>query len=899
MAERDYLKTAKELEKERRKLLRNVMATIPDSLLILDRTLLIKTANRSFYRLFQVKPKEVIGRGITDMLDDEDGKLSTKLAALLGTKDRVENYELRYQSAKLGERIYNITARGIIVAEEEEEEEEELVVIRDITERKRGEEMLLKSEENFRRSLDDSPLGIRIVNSDGETTYANRAMLDIYGHASIEELKATPVKERYTPESYAQHQMRKEKRQRGEYVPSNYEISIVRKGGEIRYLEVFRKEVLWNGHTQFQVIYQDITERKRTEEALRKSEEKYRSLVDNVRLGIFRSTPGPSGRFLEVSKAMEEITGYSRKELLRMDVSSLYVHPEEREPVTEEIASAREKMTKELNFRKKDGTEIVVADTKTPVRNSAGEILYFDGVLEDVTEHKQAEEMLRQSEEKLRLMFESVAEGIAIVDLKGVIIEVNQKMLDMHRLSTKDKLVGKPVLEFVVPRDHKKVQLSMQKTLEEGRIEKLEVSALRSDGSKFFVEVSAGVLRDSSGHPVGSVATLRDITERKHAEEEKLELERKAHNASRLVVVGEMAAGIAHEINNPLTPILGFTELLMRRELPEDIKTDLKIIYDSTRRTADVTRRLLTFARQSKPMRTLCSINEVVESALQLRAYHLKTNNIKVITELDPGLPSTVADAGQLQQALLNLIMNAEYEMTQSHGGGNLLIKTEKTGNIIRVSVKDDGPGISRENMERLFTPFFTTKKVGEGTGLGLSVCHGIIAEHDGRIYAESEVGRGATFIVEILIVKQQKEKGVEPSESDKGEAVVEAAKARILVVDDEPTIVQVLKQVLTDEGYQVKATGKAKEALRLIEGEKFACILLDIRLLDMSGIRLYQHLDNTDKSYAQRIIFITGDVMGPDTMEFFSRVRASYITKPFDIEQLKREVKNKLTLGA
>jgi PAS domain S-box-containing protein len=388
---------------------------------------------------------------------------------------------------------------------------------------------------------------------------------------------------------------------------------------------------------------------------------------------------------------------------------------------------------------------------------------------------------------------------------------------------------------------------------------------------------------------------VKDITERKRAEEERLELERKIQINSRLTSIGEMAAGIAHEINNPLTPILGFADMLLKRDLPEDVKDDLQIIRDSARRTADVTRRLLLFARQSKPMRTLCNINEVVETTLQLRAYHLKTNNIKVITELDLELPQTMADAGQLQQVVLNLIMNAEYAMTQTHGGGNLLIKTEKKDNIIRVLVKDDGVGISKENMERLFQPFFTTKKVSEGTGLGLSVCHGIVAEHNGRIYAESKVGKGATFIVELPVVRQEKEEEAKLSEPDTGEAG-EVVKARILVVDDEPAITQVLKRVLTDEGYEVEITGKAQAALGLIKGGKYALILLDIKLPDMSGIELYQHLDKTAMSLTQRIIFITGDVLGTDTMDFFSRTGASYVTKPFDMEQLKKEVKSKLT---
>ncbi len=1123
----DYIEKEKELKRER-KFLRNIMATIPDSLLILDSELQIKSANHSFYKLFQTKPGMTIGRKIADILGDEDGKLNTKLGGLFGAKDTLENFELHHQSAKLGERILNITARGIIVAEEEEEEEEEeevLVVIDDVTERRRAEEMLRRTEENFRRSLDDSPLGIRIVDAEGELLYANQAMLDIYGYASIKELKTTSTKKRYTPESYAEHQERKKKRRLGKSVPSNYEISIVRKDGEVRYLEVFRKEVLWNSGTQFQVLYHDVTERKQAEEALRESEaryrtlvetalegistadqeetitfanrafaemlgykpeelvgknlrmlvsdedwlktcsetekrrrgessrygvtllgkgtiaksviisaapfcasdgrflgslgvimditerkrseealresrsffsgtlnnlltfigvlepngkvifvnntpleatgielkdvigkifydtywwayseearqtikkdiegcssgeslvhdieaqmaggslmwveysmhpiygkegeieylvaegrditerkkaeealqqseDKYRSLVDNVKLGVFRSTPGSTGRFLEVNKAMQEITGYSREELLRMDVSSLYVHPEERRAVTEEIASAQGKMTRELNFRKKDGNQIVVRDIKAPVRDGTGKILYFDGVLEDVTEHRQAEEALQQSEEKLRLMFQSVAEGIAVVDLNGVIIEVNQNMLDMHGLPSRDKMVGKPALEFITPHDHKKLQLSMQNTLEQGMVEKIELNAIKSDGSTFIAEVSAGVLKDTAGHLVGSIATMHDITEQKRAEErlrqtlaewattfdsiadlvsihdkefrllkvnrtfadffktepekligrtcyevvhgtsepwpscpyrqtletskpakaegfdarlqmhlemttspifdeagevtstvhicrdvtERKKMQEQLMAQDRLSSIGQLVSGVAHEINNPLTGVIGFSELLLKRDLPDDVKADLKIVNDEAMRTARIIKSLLAFARKQPEGKTPVDIKEQIQRVMDLRDHEQKVNNIQVITRFASDLPWVMGNASQLQQVFFNIVINAEFFMLEAHQKGNLTITTERIGDFVRASFADDGPGISQENMRNLFTPFFTTKEVGKGTGLGLSIGYGIITEHGGRIYAESTPKKGATFIVELPIKEE------------------------------------------------------------------------------------------------------------------------------------------------
>jgi len=254
-----------------------------------------------------------------------------------------------------------------------------------------------------------------------------------------------------------------------------------------------------------------------------------------------------------------------------------------------------------------------------------------------------------------------------------------------------------------------------------------------------------------------------------------------------------------------------------------------------------------------------------------------------------------MADAGQLQQVLLNLIINAETEMRLAHGGGKLLVRTGTVGSTIRISFKDDGPGITKENLEKIFNPFFTTREVGRGTGLGLSLCHGIIAEHNGRIYAESKPGKGATFIMELPVITEEKQlEMAEPAEE-----VKKVAPARILVVDDEPAICQFLERLLTGEGHEVETVASAGDALERIKGTRYRLILLDIKLPDMSGIELYRHIKDATPSWAKRIVFITGDVMGTDTRSFLSRTKVPYITKPFDTEQLKRNLNRRLAGGA
>lgn len=222
----------------------------------------------------------------------------------------------------------------------------------------------------------------------------------------------------------------------------------------------------------------------------------------------------------------------------------------------------------------------------------------------------------------------------------------------------------------------------------------------------------------------------------------------------RLASIGELASGIAHELNNPLTSVIGFAQLLLSKDLPEDVREDIKIIYSEARRATEVTKNLLIFARKHSPLKQPVSINSIIEKVLAIRAYEHKVENIQVITCLAPDLPQVMADYFQLQQVFLNIVINAEHFMLQAHQRGTLNINTWCDNGTIRASFTDDGPGIAREDSVRLFDPFFTTKEVGEGTGLGLSICHGIVAKHGGRIYVQSQLGRGATFVVELPVGK-------------------------------------------------------------------------------------------------------------------------------------------------
>ncbi|MBN1862214.1 MAG: PAS domain S-box protein [Dehalococcoidales bacterium] len=274
-----------------------------------------------------------------------------------------------------------------------------------------------------------------------------------------------------------------------------------------------------------------------------------------------------------------------------------------------------------------------------------------------------------------------------------------------------------------------------------------ELSIIRKDGTEVPVQLVSA--RTTYQGRAANVACVRDITERK-------QMEQRLVITGRLASVGELASGVTHEINNPLTSVIGFSQLLLEKDIGDDIKEDVKIIASEAQRAAGVVKNLLAFARNRGPARQMVSINDIIAKVLELRAYEQKVNNIRTETRFAADLPEVMADYFHLQQAFLNIIINAEYFMVEAHKRGTLTITTKRTGSLVSASFADDGPGIPEENRGRLFDAFFTTKEVGKGTGLGLSICRGIVKEHGGRISVAGKPGEGATFSVELPVAAQQ-----------------------------------------------------------------------------------------------------------------------------------------------
>ncbi len=357
--------------------------------------------------------------------------------------------------------------------------------------------------------------------------------------------------------------------------------------------------------------------------------------------------------------------------------------------------------------------------------------------------------------------------------------------------------------------------------------------------------------------------------------------------SEKMSLMGQIVAGIAHELNNPLTIVIGNVQLMRMHEKNEKNVQSLARVQEGAERASKIVKNLLAFARQEMPERKATVINSVITRTLELRLYELKVNNIEVGMDLDPNLPETMADPRQLQQVFLNLIVNAEQAMIEAHGKGLLRIRSRREAGNIQILFSDDGPGISNENVRRIFDPFFTTKPVGKGTGLGLSICQGIIAEHGGRIDVESTVGRGCTFVVEIPIQQWERSATVAAVPERK----YKSTKKKILVIEDEPQIRQLFTDVLEAEGYDVETAANGKIALEMIDQKPYDLIISDVKMAELSGADLYALIKRKGSALEHRFLFVTGDLLNPDTLQFVESTGRAWLRKPFDVTSLTRTV--------
>jgi len=403
---------------------------------------------------------------------------------------------------------------------------------------------------------------------------------------------------------------------------------------------------------------------------------------------------------------------------------------------------------------------------------------------------------------------------------------------------------------------------------------------------------------DGSKKRLGWLEIYRDITSQRL-------IEARLFHTERLAALGQLVSGIAHELNNPLTSILGYSQLLLRRVGSSDGNEDARNILQEAERASRISKNLLLFARETESERTAVRMNEIVKRTLALRNYEMRLENIRVETDLDPELPLVTADAAQIQQVLLNLIINAEQAIHQCRNEGQIWIKTRHVGHsCVTLEVADDGPGIPPEIMPRIFDPFFTTKPAGIGTGLGLSILYGIVHQHGGEVTVGERSGGGAVFTIELPIAAKRDSgedrrdpEGAAASVREQ-DARVEFHHERILVVEDEPTVARLIADVLGEEGYQVDTVLDSRQGLELTGRRAYDLVICDLRMPHLDGRSFYRELIRRGSSLEHALVFVTGDTLAPRTVEFLEESGMPYLAKPFLVEELRAIVPQALSLA-
>jgi two-component system NtrC family sensor kinase len=487
------------------------------------------------------------------------------------------------------------------------------------------------------------------------------------------------------------------------------------------------------------------------------------------------------------------------------------------------------------------------------------------------------------AEQCYRVLFDSASDAIFVIDLVQYrVMEANTSALRLTKRSVLD-VVGRPFVELCPSLQTVKtaaLQMDGIKLFNAVFRPFTEVPIVKGDGTTVNCEGDATLVQWRQ-RPALQV-NLMDVSERKKIGEQ-------LRRAEKLSALGQLIAGVAHELNNPLAVVIGYSQLLAEKSgLDKETVDNIQRIHHESARASRIVRDLLSFARPSEPQKKAVNINRLVASVLETQEANLQAAGIQLEQRLASDLSTTMADPGQIEQVLVNLIGNAIHVLGERPDPRVLTIRTEEAGNYIRMIVADNGPGIPRDIIGRIFDPFFTTKPLGKGTGLGLTISNTIVQEHRGRILAENQPAGGAKFTVDLPIVQCVVTPTADRLPPKIKQPAAGAAKRTVLVVDDEPNIVDLLKMVLTQDGYEVATATNGQEALERIAARSYDLILSDMRMPGMDGREFFETVKKRNPALAHRIVFVTGDTVSPDTQAFFNDTGNRWLSKPFSIAQVE-----------
>ncbi len=891
---RNHIAESKQAEalRESEERFRSIVENSHDGIMILDDAYRLTYVNDELCRMSGYSREEAIGQDFRKFIDEEGKRL---VADRYLRRQRGEEIPHRYEFnivKKDGQKRRVEVSSSII--KDSAGKVKTVAQVLDITERKQAEEALDLQRAYFQQLFDNSPDAIALAGEGGKVIQVNKGFETLFGYQA-EEVEGKTIFEVLIPEDHTEEVAamtqvtHSGKAVRKETVRRRKDGSLV-VVSLLRYPIRFGSEIIGT-----YCIYTDITERMQAEEL-------YQTLANSSPVGVYIVQ---DGKFQFVNPQFQKYTGFSEDELMGIESLKL-VHAEDREQVRESAVAmlkGNRPSPYELRYIVKNGETLWATETVTSIHYKGKRAVL--GNFMDITERKHAEEALRQSKEQLRKMFESVTDGILVIDLNGVITEVNQRTVEMHGYKSKGELFGKSALKLVAPRDYERIATNMRQAIKEGTMRGAEYTLLKANGTEFPGELSTSALRDALGNPVGHITIVRDITERKRMEEQlKQQMEELERAYQKLKELDQLKdsflSTVSHELRTPLTSIKSFSEILLSYD--EDKETQKEFLTIINEESNRLTRLINDFLDLSKieagrmQWETAeLSLSEVIQTALNAtQALAIKTN-LKVDTELAPRLPTVWCDKDRLVQVVTNLLSNA---IKFTPDGGKIQVKAQvrngskpgRDNDMVMVSVSDSGIGIDSKDQKSIFEKF---KQVGDtlsgkpkGTGLGLPICKEIVEHYGGKLWVESEAGKGSTFSFTLPITQKKEAKA---PETKKEEAKVTAKVGKtILVVDDEANIRRFLKHELTNRGYHVLEASGGKEAISLAREHHPDLITLDVLMPDISGHDVTAVLKNDPDTKNIPILVLS---IVEEKEKAYKLGANDFVTKPFTMKALTEKI--------
>jgi PAS domain S-box-containing protein len=680
-------------------------------------------------------------------------------------------------------------------------------------------------------------------------------------------------------------------------------------------------------------VLKDITDRQQ-------AEEKYRRLIANMQEGVFISSL--EGQFVDFNEAFQRMLGYeSRDELLAVSdiATSMYANPQDRVRLQKLLREHGAVSDFEFQMRRKDGEVVTLLESSVVTRDATGKIEAFQGFVLDITERKNAEQEIRRRNRELMILNsigQTLSQPIELEELLGralgqvvelfaadagsiFLLDANSATLKRiaasglrSDYSTRFPDTGLP-FDFVehIRAVHATVLSASSIPLpavfrdfqqKEG-LEVLHFVLLWSKDSPLgclllgnrkgrdFSNVEMNLLISVSNQIAASIEKILLLDETRQAYDNLRHTQEQLLQSEKMAAVGQLISGVAHELNNPLTAILGYSQLLSSAKYVNAQGADyVEKLYKQARRTHRIVNNLLSFARQQKPERLPVRINQVIEDTLALREYDLRINNIHIHRDLERNLPLTGADANQLQQVFLNILNNAVDAILERSDRGDIWVRTSQSDRRIVAEFVDSGPGV--KDTHRVFDPFYTTKPVGKGTGLGLSICYGIVSEHGGEISVKNAAGQGAAIRVSLPVLPV-----VNPGiETDFVRAIDLPVAGRVLLVDDEESVLELESEILQSRRLTVLTARSGKEAMEILERESVDLVVTDFKMPgEKSGRELHQWIRENRPALAHRVVFTTSDADDQESRQFFESTGCPNIQKPFEVDVFWRIIQRAL----